>query len=103
MIHNIPQPQFEEFVAQQLPKTVKILRNASFVSCEETDGLVHTTFEDRPSGELKTVSSNFVIACDGAKSKVRPYLGIECDGENACKLVLSAYVGQLANFLQTNR
>lgn len=85
MIHNIPQPEFELFVAQHLPKTVRLIRNASFVSCKEKDDVVITTFQDRETGSLQEVYSNYVIGCDGAKSKVRAHLGIECDGEDGCK------------------
>jgi hypothetical protein len=37
MIHNIPQPAFEEFVAKRLAQdeVVEIRKNHSFVSCEQ--------------------------------------------------------------------
>jgi hypothetical protein len=37
MIHNIPQPAFEEFVAERLAQdgVVEIRKNHSFVSCEQ--------------------------------------------------------------------
>jgi hypothetical protein len=37
MIHNIPQPAFEEFVAERLAKSdfVEIRKNHSFVSLEQ--------------------------------------------------------------------
>lgn len=88
MIHNIPQPTFEEFISRNLPDTVEIIRNASFVSCQQDDEGVTTTVEDRNSGTAFKVKSQHVIACDGARSRVRSSLGIEPDGEDSCELNL---------------
>jgi hypothetical protein len=37
MIHNIPQPVFEEFIAERLGRDgeVEVRKNHSFVSCEQ--------------------------------------------------------------------
>jgi hypothetical protein len=37
MIHNIPQPVFEEFIAERLGRdgVVEVKKNHSFVSCEQ--------------------------------------------------------------------
>lgn len=85
MIHNIPQPVFEDFISRNLPDTVEIIRNASFVSCHQDNDCVMTTVEDRNSGATFKVKSQHVVACDGARSRVRSILEIECDGEDSCE------------------
>lgn len=85
MIHNIPQPVFEEFVAASLPEGFPIIKNASFISSEEKDDHVITQVEDRSGNQNFQVRSKFVIGCDGMRSKVRAHLGIECNGEDSCK------------------
>ncbi len=107
MIHNIPQPAFEQFVAEHLEKdsVVEVRKNHSFVNCEqvcpfvemgfnhadntEKKGYIVTTVvENRYSRETYEIRSRHVIGCDGAKSKVREVLGIECEGESTCKGIL---------------
>ena len=85
MIHNIPQPDFEDYLYERLPKDVEVRRNASFVTCREEGDYVYTTVDDRTTGEHYIVRSQHVIACDGSHSKVRSHLGIECDGEDSCE------------------
>ena len=48
-------------------------------------GEVYTTVEDRVTGNEVNIKSRHVIACDGARSKVRACLGIETVGEDGCK------------------
>lgn len=43
---------------------------------------------NRDSKEAYKVRSKHVIACDGAKSAVRSFLGIESEGEDSCKYKL---------------
>jgi len=86
MIHNIPQPTFEQFVRDNLSlEDVTIIKSASFVSCRQDNDHVYTTVEDRNAGGTFEVRSQHVIACDGARSQVRSNLGIECDGEDSCE------------------
>ncbi|KAH8883509.1 hypothetical protein GQ53DRAFT_882741 [Thozetella sp. PMI_491] len=49
MIHNIPQPDFENFVAKELANdaNVEIRKGVAFVSCEETKDGVISTVEER--------------------------------------------------------
>ncbi|RDW65001.1 hypothetical protein BP6252_10652 [Coleophoma cylindrospora] len=82
MIHNIPQPTFEELVATYLVKDgVEVRKNHSFVTCEQSEDTVITTVEDRAAKTQYQIRSRQVIACDGAKSKVRDSLGISCEGD----------------------
>lgn len=107
MIHNIPQPEFEAFVAHHLENdpNVRIRKGVGFVSCEQVCPLptrseasvadksqllqfadqVITTVEERETKTTYKIRSRHVIGCDGAKSQVRKSLGIESEGEDSCK------------------
>jgi 2-polyprenyl-6-methoxyphenol hydroxylase-like FAD-dependent oxidoreductase len=88
MIHNISQPDFEQYIAQELSKldNVEVRKGISFVSLQDHGDFVTTSVEERAGGGLCCIKSNFVIACDGARSKVRDYMGIESEGEDSCKI-----------------
>ncbi len=104
MIHNIPQPIFEQYVTDALARdsNVDLRKGLSFVSLDQvcsgcllltifylkinlqdSDG-VTTTVEERATGHRFQIRSEYLIGCDGARSKVRESLGIECDGEDSC-------------------
>lgn len=86
MIHNIPQPEFEELVAERLhgAKNADIRKGVSFVSLEQSEDRVITTVEERATGHRYAIGSRFVVACDGHRSKVREFLNIESEGEDSC-------------------
>ncbi|EAU30963.1 predicted protein [Aspergillus terreus NIH2624] len=94
MIHNIPQPAFEELVASRLSKSslVEIRKNHTFVSLEQFDGHVITVIQDRDSNETYRVRSKHVVACDGAKSAVRNFLGIESEGEDSYETMMTIHI-----------
>ena len=83
MFHNVPQPAVEQLIADTLTGAVETRKNHSFVSCKEDESGVACTVEDRTTGEMYQIKSKFLIACDGAKSRVRKSLGIESNGEDA--------------------
>lgn len=87
MIHNIPQPMFEELVAEKLhsAKNADIRKGVSFVSLEQESDQVVTTVEERATGHRYPIASRIVVACDGHRSSVRKYLQTECEGEDSCK------------------
>ncbi|KAJ5304682.1 Branched-chain-amino-acid aminotransferase [Penicillium atrosanguineum] len=93
MIHNIPQPAFEELVADKLAKSdlVEIRKNHSFVSLEQGDGFVVTTIKDRGAQKEYKIRSRHVVACDGAKSVVRKFLGVTCEGEETCETMMTIH------------
>ncbi|KAF5625347.1 3-propionate hydroxylase [Fusarium tjaetaba] len=93
MIHNIPQPDFEQYLADKLSSEdlVDIRKGVSFVSLSQTQDSVTTIVEERATGQLYRVSSKYVIACDGAKSKVRQYVGIESDGEDSYETMMTIH------------
>jgi len=71
MFHNVPQPEVEKQLRDQIEGLVEIRRGHSFVRCTSTeDGSVITVVENRSSGELYAIRSTHIIACDGAKSRV---------------------------------
>lgn len=53
---------------------------------QDSDG-VTTIVEERATGYQFQIRSRYLIACDGARSKVRSYLKIESDGEDSCMLI----------------
>ncbi|KAL3470314.1 FAD binding domain-containing protein [Aspergillus californicus] len=93
MIHNIPQPAFEEFVADNLKKNPlsETRKNHSFVRLQQADDYVLTTIEDRSTGQEYIVKSKHVVACDGAKSAVRRFLGVESEGEDSYETMMTIH------------
>ncbi|KAF4415062.1 3-propionate hydroxylase [Fusarium acutatum] len=93
MIHNIPQPDFEEYLAEKLSSEdlVDIRKGVSFVSLSQTKDSVTTIVEERATGQLYRVRSKYVIACDGAKSKVRQYVNIQSDGEDSYETMMTIH------------
>lgn len=93
MIHNIPQPVFEQFLTEHLVKdpNVEIRKGVSFVSLKEMNGVVTTTVEERGTSQKYQIVSDFVIGCDGAKSRVRSSLGIESDGEDSYETMMTIH------------
>lgn len=93
MIHNIPQPTFEELIAKYLERDeeFEIRKNHSFVSCKQFSDTVITTVEDRGAKREYKIRSNHVIACDGAKSKVREFLGIGSEGESSYDTMMTIH------------
>ncbi|RHZ55176.1 uncharacterized protein CDV56_107902 [Aspergillus thermomutatus] len=93
MIHNIPQPAFEEVVARRVSKSplCEIRKNHSFVGLEQFDDHVLTTIEDRSLRREYIVKSRHVVACDGAKSAVRRFLGVESEGEDSYETMMTIH------------
>ncbi|KAK6213106.1 FAD binding domain-containing protein [Colletotrichum tabaci] len=93
MIHNIPQPDFEKFVSDRLldDPNVEIRKGVGFVSCEQRGGKVFTTVEERATKKRYTVTSRHLVGCDGAKSQVRRYLGIETEGEDGYETMMTIH------------
>ncbi|OOQ82634.1 3-(3-hydroxy-phenyl)propionate hydroxylase [Penicillium brasilianum] len=94
MIHNIPQPAFEELIAKRLSKSnlVEIRKNHAFVDLKQFDGHVITTIINLDSKEATKVRSKHVVACDGAKSAVRSFLGIESEGEDSYETMMTIHI-----------
>ncbi|KAJ9610537.1 hypothetical protein H2200_005314 [Cladophialophora chaetospira] len=93
MIHNIPQPVFEQFITNVLAKdsNVDLRKGLSFVSLDQDSNGVTTTVEERATGHRFQIRSKYLIACDGASSKVRSFLGIESDGEDSYETMMTIH------------
>lgn len=87
MIHNIPQPHFEQYLWEELSRqtNVEIVKGVSFESLEQTSEAVISTVRGRMTGQSDRIRSKYVIGCDGAKSRVRNSIGIDIDGEDSCE------------------
>ncbi|GKZ33932.1 hypothetical protein AbraIFM66950_004023 [Aspergillus brasiliensis] len=94
MIHNIPQPEFEELVAKRLSKNnlVEIRKNHSFVGLVDRGDYVLATIENRATQKEYTVKCRHLVACDGAKSAVRRCLGIESEGEDSYETMMTIHI-----------
>ncbi|OCT49141.1 3-(3-hydroxy-phenyl)propionate hydroxylase [Cladophialophora carrionii] len=88
MILNIPQPVFEEFVTDVVVKDPGA--ENLLLTSQDLDG-VTTTVEERATGLRFQVRSKYLIACDGARSKVRTSLGIESDGEDSYETMMTIH------------
>ena len=59
------------------------------------DDAVITTVEDRATQKQYTVKSRHVVACDGAKSAVRRFLGVTSEGEETCRYFFNTWISRL--------
>ncbi|OJK02205.1 hypothetical protein ASPACDRAFT_1854192 [Aspergillus aculeatus ATCC 16872] len=94
MIHNIPQPDFEDYVRKQLVKNplVEMRKNHSFVKLEDLGDSVIATIEDRAAQREYHVKCKHLVACDGAKSAVRRFLGVESEGEDSYETMMTIHI-----------
>ena len=81
---NIAQPAFEDILEQAVSERpdITLLSGHTCTVVRETDGGVVTTVETA-AGEPRDISSHYVLAADGAGSRVRGMLGIEMEGPEA--------------------
>ncbi|PYH46446.1 3-propionate hydroxylase [Aspergillus saccharolyticus JOP 1030-1] len=94
MLHNIPQPDFEEYVQQKLMKNslVEIRKNHSFVRLGDFGDYVVATIEDRAAQREYHVKCKYLVGCDGAKSAVRRCLGVESEGEDSYETMMTIHI-----------
>jgi len=81
----VPQYVLEDVLrrhAQSFP-CVTIQFQTEFVSFEQTDDGVVTTVRDLVSGDVRTLSSAYLLGADGARSAVRDAIGARMIGEGA--------------------
>ena len=95
MIHNIPQPDLEQLLADELSKNrlVEIRIGHSFISVDQGSAsqYVRTLVEERSSQKHYEVISKFVIGCDGRKSKIRSALRVSSDGEDSIEAMMTIH------------
>lgn len=75
------QPELEQALREQLsshPQVDVRLRHEVF-SVEPQDDMVTLRFEDTATGKIAALSARYVVGCDGARSTVRRFMGVELD------------------------
>ena len=84
-LSNIPQPVFEEELISVIRETADIdfRRGTECTGLVDAGDAVTATLVDTQSDEKVTLSFSYVIAADGAGSKIRQSLGVEMDGPEA--------------------
>lgn len=94
MIHNIPQPVFEQFVSDSLSQdsNVDIRKGLSFVSLKQNAHSITAEVEERITRARFEISCRYLIACDGARSKVRDFLEIESEGEDSYETMMTIHI-----------
>ncbi|KXH30568.1 FAD binding domain-containing protein [Colletotrichum nymphaeae SA-01] len=93
VLESTPEPDFEKFIAEYLENdpNVEIRKGVGFISCEQRGDKVTTVVEERSTKRRWTVTSRHVIGCDGAKSQVRRFLGIETEGEDGYETMMTIH------------
>ncbi|KAK6073120.1 FAD binding domain-containing protein [Seiridium cupressi] len=93
MIHNVPQPDFEQFIYNALENdpNVEMRKGVAFVSCQQNGDVVTSTLEVRENGHQFAVRSRHVVGCDGAKSQVRKFLDIGSEGEDGYETMMTIH------------
>ena len=73
------QPEMETSLREAMLRSgnVQLRQSAEFVGLQQADGMASTTFLH--DGDTSTITSRWVIGCDGSRSSVRRHLGIALD------------------------
>lgn len=84
-LSNIPQPVFEETLADHVhaDPMIDFRRGVECLSLHDAGDHVDATLVSLDSGESDTASFDYVIAADGAGSKIRQSLDIAMEGPDA--------------------
>lgn len=60
------------FIQDMAARGLAITRNSQFLSCTRTpSNQLSICYKDLPQGSIKTVRADYLIGCDGARSRVR--------------------------------
>jgi 2-polyprenyl-6-methoxyphenol hydroxylase-like FAD-dependent oxidoreductase len=80
--NTVPQWELDKLLVQAVTERglTAIRCNAAFDSVTQSADGVSTRVVDPRSGTMSTIRSRYVVACDGAGSAVRRYLGIPFEG-----------------------
>jgi len=89
-LSNIPQPVFEEELIAKIKQEslIDFRRGLECRTLQQTDERVEATLVELQSDESESFSFDYVIAADGAGSRIRQSLDIEMEGPE----VLSSYL-----------
>lgn len=75
------QPDLENALREKLAiyPNVKICLRHEVFSIDDTGSIVNLRFENTAAGKLSSTTAKIVVGCDGARSTVRRFMGIELD------------------------
>ncbi len=79
ILRKCPQHRFDPLLAEAARRTgmVDIAYGTRFEALTQDAGGVSVTLADVPTGEQRSVRARYLVACDGAGSRIRRSLGIE--------------------------
>jgi 2,4-dichlorophenol 6-monooxygenase len=94
-LRNLSQHRFEPILAEALGKreTAELRYGVQWESCEQDAQGVTSTVRDLESGKSSTLRSRYLIAADGAGSRIRSHLGIEMQGPPRIQSFLMIHFG----------
>ena len=78
----VPQDHLEPVLLERLRSlgATRVLLNSEVVSVAQLPGGVEVAVRDIPSGEVRSVRAHYLVAADGARSRIRAALGIAMRG-----------------------
>lgn len=81
-LRNLPQHRFEAVLRDTLPKVgaAEVEYGVQWEGASQDEGGVTSRVRDLATGEMHSLRSRYLIACDGAGSPVRKSVGIEMEG-----------------------
>ena len=68
-----------------------------FIDKLQAGNQVINTVAVRNTNDTYQIRSKYVLGCDGAKSQVRKWLGIESEGDDSCKTPVNGTSSMLPN------
>lgn len=96
---SLPQSSTINLLLENLAQfpTVKVLGGAEVLAVsQEEDGAV-VEFQDTNSRRIETLKARWIVACDGARSRVREALGIRAPGKSYdCHFVMGDFTERTA-------
>ena len=74
----------EVFIDDMEARGLFVTRNSRFISCSRVPGTgqLDVSYEDLPTHTIKIIRADYLIGCDGARSRVRTFIpDAELEGE----------------------
>src|SRR3990167_7635140 len=86
----LPQSETERLLSERLAELhVQIERSSELINVEQQDGKVISTIQ-QINGQRETITSEWLIACDGAHSTIRSQCGIFFSGQDCSEQFMVA-------------
>lgn len=92
--HRVNQIYFEPifFAAAQAHPRITVLNRHRFELAEQDADAVTVSVYDEERGEARTITSRYLIGCDGGRSAVRKQIGATLEGDAVIQRVQSTYI-----------